>query len=424
LRPRVLVLARNYPNDALPRLGLWTQRLVQCSASSAEVKVVAPVPYLPPLPRIGPLVDFARYARVRRRRLDGDVEVLHPALLTGPGYTLHNIESVTYALAALPTVHRLRRRFAFDLIHAHFGYPDGVVACALGRKYRVPVVMTEHAPWLPWMQRYPLVRHQAVWAAKSCAAHIAVSRSLRETIVQVSGDSTKVHVIPNVVDGTIFRPPQKRHRVPGQILFVGVVRHVKGVDILLEALGELRQRHPAARLLLAGQPFYRSYQQAETRLQRRTRELGLDNYVEWIGDRTPAQVARLMSESQVVVLPSRSETFGSVLIEALACGTPVVATRCGGPEEIVTAETGRLVPREDPSALAGALADVLEQAERYDPAVLRGYALGRYGVPVVAQQLATLYDDILGRPWPRSHDSLPGHGDVAVGFVGAKVTPM
>ncbi len=397
---RLLVLARSYPNNMLPRLGLWTQRLVQCVTGFADAKVVSPVPYAPPLPGVGALAHYARFRRVHPRRWDGAVEVFHPRLLTGPGYSLHNVEVLPYALAVLPTVHRLRSRFAFDLIHAHFTYPDGVVACLLGRMYGAPVVITEHAPWLPWMEQYPLVRRQAVWAARACASHIAVSRSVRQGIAQITSNAAKVTVIPNVVDGTVFHPVPGQRRVPGQVLFVGAVRYCKGVDVLLEALPEVRRQHPAVRLILAGEAFYRAYQREAERLQQLTHRLGLSDCVEMVGGKSPAEVAGLMAQSAVVVLPSRAESFGTVLIEALACGTPVVATRCGGPEEVVTPDVGLLVPPEDPGALAAALAEVLEHPERYDPAALRRHALERYDAPVVAQQLAAQYATVLQRPLP------------------------
>jgi teichuronic acid biosynthesis glycosyltransferase TuaC len=395
---RVLTVSRNYPNRVLPLLGLWTQRLTQCVARFADVKVVSPSPYVPPLPGVGPLRSYARYRAIDRQWWDGPVEVLHPRLLTGPGYRLHNVEVAPYALAVIPVVRRLQRRFPFDLIHAHFGYPDGVVANMLGRMYGVPVVMTEHAPWLPWMERYPLVRRQATWAAQACAAHIAVSQSLRDSIVQITGNPAKVQVIPNVVDGELFRLRPDIPRIPGQILFVGALRHCKGVDVLFEALRLLLDRRPDARLILAGEAFYHLYQREADRLQQLARSLGVADRVETLGGKSPADVAELMAQIAVVALPSRAESFGAVLIEALACGTPVVSTRCGGPEEVVTPAVGHLTQPEDAPALADALADVLEHGERYVPAALRQYALERYGVPVVADQLARLYGAVLDAP--------------------------
>lgn len=95
------------------------------------------------------------------------------------------------------------------------------------------------------------------------------------------------------------------------------------------------------------------------------------------------------------MLPSRAESFGAVLVEALACGTPVVATRCGGPEDIVTDEVGILVPPEDPEALAVALESVLDHPERYEREVLRAHALARFGAPSVASRIGDVYARVL-----------------------------
>ena len=98
-----------------------------------------------------------------------------------------------------------------------------------------------------------------------------------------------------------------------------------------------------------------------------------------------------MAESAVVVLPSRAESFGAVLVEALACGTPVVATRCGGPEDIVTPEVGELVPVGDPDALATALGDALRESGRRDPARLRAYALEHFGWDSIVDRIHEIY---------------------------------
>jgi len=161
---RVLVLARSHPNPAFPLLGLWTAGLVRCAATLAEVKVVSPVPLAPPLP-----AHRALRAVPRRRWADG-VEVLHPRLVVGPGHTLYASEAAAYAAAVLGVVERLRRRFAFDLVHAHFGYPDGVAGALVARRHGVPLVISEHVPWSAGMARMPLVRRQAAWAARAAAA--------------------------------------------------------------------------------------------------------------------------------------------------------------------------------------------------------------------------------------------------------------
>jgi glycosyltransferase involved in cell wall biosynthesis len=396
---RVLVLTRNYPNVALPLTGLWAARLVHAVTPIAEVKVVSPVPYAPPLPPLKGLAPFSALRRVPSRAWDGDVEVLHPRMLIGPGSTTHQIESAAYAAAALPAVRRLRRRFPFDLVHGHFTYPDGVVAALVGRRYGVPVVISEHAPWLPWMDDMRLVRREARWAARSSAL-VPVSRYVGATIASVLGDGTQIREpITPLVDGDVFRPPpggarRKRH----QILVVGAVREVKGVDVLVAALDRIIARHPGVRVVIAGDPFFRGYRRDAERVLETARALGVDDRLEIVGGQDPAAVARLMAESAVLVVPSRAESFSSVAIEALACGTPVVATRCGGPEEILTPALGRLVPVEDPAALADAIADVLDDPDAYDPGELRAQALARFGADAVARRLAALYEEVLRPP--------------------------
>jgi glycosyltransferase involved in cell wall biosynthesis len=392
---RLLVLARNYPNPEFPVLGLWTQGLVRCATSFAQVKVIAPVAYAPPLPPLRQLAEYRRHRGVPSRRFDGDVEILHPRMLVGPGYSTHQLESLSYGAAVAPLMRRLRRRFPFDLIHAHFTYPDGVVACWLGARYGVPVVISEHAPWLPWMERYPLVRRQACWAASTCRAHLPVSEHVRRSIREVTrGRSEPAEPVPVAVDGGVFRPAEGSRRKRDQLLFVGVVRRAKGADVLVQALREVARHRPGVRLLLVGDPFYRSYRRDAEQVLALAREIGVADRVQVLGPKSPPEVAELMAESELLVLPSRRESFGAVLIEALACGIPVVATRSGGPEEIIDSPAlGRLVPPEDPLGLARALVDVLENRGRYDAHELRRHAIERYGTQVVGARLAAHYSD-------------------------------
>ena len=391
---RVLVISRTYPNEVMPQFGLWVEGLVRHTQRWCESRVIAPMPYCPPLPGF---VNYARFRRIDARARVNGIEVWRPRFLAGPGYSLHNLEASAMYWSVRPRLPRLRRDFPFDLIHASFTYPDGVVAARLGSRYRVPVIITEHASWQPWMDDYPLVRRQAVWAARRCRLHLAPSRYARSTIAHFTGDSPKLRIVPNGVDSAIFTTRDAGRRPdPDQILFVGFVNFTKGVDILLQAMRLLIDRRPRTRLLLVGGGFYRNTHRQTERLRRLTADLGLQKHVEFAGMKSPDEVAACMRESALLVLPSRRETFGSVLVEALACGTPVVATRCGGPEDIVTEWCGLLVPPEDPPALAEAMAHVLAHREHYDAAELRAYALERFSWERVARSMVDLYAEAVG----------------------------
>jgi glycosyltransferase involved in cell wall biosynthesis len=135
--------------------------------------------------------------------------------------------------------------------------------------------------------------------------------------------------------------------------------------------------------------------------------------VSFVGKKSPDELAIIMQHSAVLVLPSRAESFGMVLVEALACGTPVVATRCGGPEDIVDDRVGVLVPPEDPEALANGIEHVLTHAEDYDPAALRAYALGKFGLDSVGERLEQVYCDAVARFAKREESGIEAGGALA-----------
>jgi teichuronic acid biosynthesis glycosyltransferase TuaC len=388
-RPRVLVIARTFPSPALPTLGIWAERMVTVSTAIAEPTVVAPVPYAPPIPWSG---YFSRFRHVPHRRLTEGVEVHHPRVPAGPGYLLHSIDAVLAYPFLRRLADRLHRDRPFDLIHAHFIYPDGVIAARLGQRYGIPVVTTEHAPWLPWFDDYPRVRRLVETALRSIHVVSAVSESHRRNLLEAVGPGFRTVVLPNVLDTRTFRLDEP-HIEPdrNQILFVGVVRHVKGLDILVRALALLADRRPALRLQVVGAPFFRGYARDAQKVHELIASLRLTDRVRFTGQATPAEVARAMRSSAMLVVPSRREIFSAVTIEALGSGIPVIATRCGGPEEILTPTTGRLVPTEDPLALAAGIEDVLDNRSGFDPRQLHEYAAERFGPEASRARFRRLY---------------------------------
>lgn len=402
---RVLVLSRAYPNNVLPLLGLWVEGLVRYCAKRCCVKVVAPVPYCPPLPWIPE--QYRRFRRIEAHcRRDG-VDVYHPRFVVPPGYWFHGFESTPYLWGVKGFIDRLRRSFPFDLIHAHFVYPDGYVAARLARRYGVPMIITEQAPWRPWLDKYAIVRRRALWAARQSDFLIAISRAARESIVHFAGDLPKITIIPDGVDTSVFTlPPDGCRTLPDQLLFVGVIRPVKGVDVLLRALRLLTDRGRKLHLVLVGESFYASYRREYERLQRMVVDLDLSAQVKFMGRQPLPEVVRYMQQSAVLVLPSRQESLGMVVVEAIACGTPVVATRSGGPEDIVVDDVGVLVPAEDPEALAEGIERVLERRSMYNAEALRAYAVQKFGLDSVADQVTELYARAVLSRGPRPQ-SLP-----------------
>lgn len=396
--PRILVLTRSYPNDILPTLGLWIERPTELLAETCRVRVVSPIPYCPPIPSVGPLRQYARFRRIPHRDVRAGIEVVRPRFLAGPGRTLYAAEASACYFGIRATVDRIRETFPFDLIHAHFIYPEGAVAHRLSRRYGVPFILTEHAPWTERWFSSRSVRRAALGAAEAAAALLPVSTWVRDTIVSYTGDSRAVEVVPVGVDETLFALGPRDGRRRDQILFAGLINFNKGIDILVQAMAQLKARGGPGRLVLAGGSFYRNTRLQGEELRALATSLNLDDRVEFLGVRPPAEVAALMRESALVVLPSRAESFGAVLVEALSSGTPVVATRCGGPEDIVTDRVGVLVPPEDSGALADALESMLRDQDVYAPEALREHAVSHFSLRSVAERTRAQYLAVLDRP--------------------------
>jgi teichuronic acid biosynthesis glycosyltransferase TuaC len=398
-RPRVLILSKSYPNKVFDVQGLWVENQVRYSANFCEPKVISPVQYCPPLPGLPEY--YTRLRSIPQHCQTNGVDVFHPRYLVGPGYSLHSIESAAYYVATRALAQRLRREFPFDLIHAHFTYPDGVVAVRLGKRFGIPVIITEQNPWGPWMDENAIVRRRSIWAARECAFQIAISKAVRQSIVRLAGESEKLRVIPDAVDGGVFTLAAKDvSPVANQIVFVGAIRPVKGVDVLIRSLRLLADRGRHVKLVLIGESFYKNYQKEYSRLQRMACDLGLQDRIHFAGKQPFAELVRTVQESALLVLPSHAESLGMVLVEALACGTPVVATKCGGPEDIVNEQVGALVPPDDPEALAQAIGEVLDKRSEFDPARLRSYALQNFGLESVGLRVASLYQEALERNRP------------------------
>jgi glycosyltransferase involved in cell wall biosynthesis len=396
VRPKVLYLSRSYPNVAMPRLGLWVEGMIRYSQDRWESHVIAPVPYCPPLPFLNE--NFTRYRKVPAHSSTGDAPVDHPRILTPPGGRMRILEGDLYLKGVAGRVRAVHRTFPFDLIHAHFTYPDGWVAARLGQEHGVPVVITEHSSWRTWADREQKVLERARWAVSQCAAHVSVGSVLCKEMNEVGGGQNNLHTIHLGVDQAVFTlPPPGSVRKRDQILFVAAVRQFKGLDVLLDAFARMVREGRKEHLVVVGEVLFSAYRKTYDEAKAQARALGLDGRVTFLQGLEPAEVARQMQESAILVSASRRETLGMVMVEALACGTPVVATRSGGPQDYITPEVGVLVPLEDPDALARGMVEVLDRQDDYAPQKLRAHILRKFAWNSVTSEYLGLYKHILRR---------------------------
>jgi len=171
-------------------------------------------------------------------------------------------------------------------------------------------------------------------------------------------------------------------------LLGGMSNYRKGLDVLLKSVSLIK--HIDFILHIGGDGFYLN------KFKELAKELGVYSKCKFYGEISAAEITRFYSSLDVFVLASRDETFGVVIIEAMSCGLPVIATRCGGPQEIITGETGILVDVENPEDLARAIVNVSENLKLYNPGYIREYALARYGQKTFRESINGLYKEVSG----------------------------
>ena len=277
-----------------------------------------------------------------------------------------------------------------DLIHAHSALWGGVAGARWSSLRGVPLVITEHSSGFAQGLVKPWQRRLAREAFEQAGAVVAVSSALAGQLAdQGLVRPGKCAVIPNTVDTSFFTlPPVPRARPPFRILCVCYMKPLKGVDILLRAFVEVSRRIPEAELEIAGDGPERE------KLEKLAGNLRLGSRVKFLGTLDRGKVREAMWRSHVLALASFYETFGVVLIEAMATGLPVVATRCGGPEETVCPETGRLVPVRDEAALAGAIVEVHDCYGQFEPSRIRRHAEDHFGGATIASRLKAVYEKV------------------------------
>lgn len=366
---KTLTFTTLFPNAAQPVHGIFVANRLQHLLASGKVRteIVAPVPWFPSSrPLFG---EYARFARVPSGETRFGAAVHHPRFILIPKLGM-SLAPALLRLGARRTVARLARTFDFDVIDAHYFYPDGVAAVLLGRALGKPVVITARGTDINQIPDYALPRRMILWAAREAAGLITVCQALKDRLVELGVEERRIRVLRNGVDLALFRPGPRealrtKYGFTGQtVLSVGHLIPRKGHDIVIDAMAEL----PEARLVIIGEGPERQA------LTERARRLGLGERVRFAGQIAPATLAEYYAAADVLALASSREGWANVLLEAMACGTPVAASTVWGTPEIVTAPAaGLLVAERTGSAFARAIARLLGDA-RPDRGATRAYA--------------------------------------------------
>ncbi|MEC5397654.1 glycosyltransferase family 4 protein [Uliginosibacterium sp. H1] len=392
---RTLLFSTLYPSSVRPTHGIFVEtRLRELLASGeVETRVVAPVPWFPSRdPRFG---DRARMAATPHAETYNGIEVLHPRYLLAPKVGM-TTAPLTLALGARASVAKLLADgYDFDVIDAHYYYPDGIAAALLARWFNKPLVITARGTDLNLIPQYALPRRMIRWAAGQAQGSIGVCGALMDVLRDMGVPPARLHVMRNGVDLQRFRPvPQHEARaalgLPADgrlVLSVGHLVERKGHHVAIDALKSL----PAdVSLCIVGEGEERQA------LEARIAAAGLGGRAKLIGAVPNARLYQWYSAADVLVLASSREGWANVLLESMACGTPVVATRIWGTPEVVQDDVaGRLVAEREGAAFARTIEALLLSG--IDRPAVRRYAEGFSWEATTRAQLQLFQDIAAGR---------------------------
>ena len=393
---RVVTVSTLYPNAEFPTHGVFVEtRLRHLLADTGiDGRVIAPVPYFPVQAAI--FGRYGRWARVTDCEMRREIEVLHPRYLVIPGLTKRATPRLLYR-AMRRAIERLRATgFVPELIDAHYLYPDGVAAAWLARELDLPLVITARgSDVMAWPEQRGPARQ--ICAVLDQADHlIAVSAALAARLVALGADPDKVTVLRNGVDLDRFRaidPESARARSCQQRRYLLSVGHLiarKGHDRVIRALAVLDQAGlERLDLVIIG------VGPEEHRLRKLVATLGLTDRVRLIGEIKPDELAMYYSGAEALVLASSREGWANVLLESMACGTPVIASPAPGNAEVVREGAAGLVAAANtPEALAGALIKL--RAALPDRAATHAFA-ARHDWRSISLGQAQIFETVLAR---------------------------
>ena len=277
------------------------------------------------------------------------------------------------------------------IFHVHCAFNAGFVALYLKKKYDIPYIITEHSTLFALTQFTAKQKEKVAEVYRHATKVIVVSKPFKMLLADKIGlQEDLIAVLPNFIDTEYFKPfSTAKHPEGSKIIFTVCHHdHKKRLDRLIDAFKLVLKEYPDWKLVIGGKGRLTSS------LIAKVKKMGLAANITFSGFLAKQEVREHMNRAAIFVLPSDVETFGVVLIEAMAMGLPVVSTKSGGPEDIVTEMTGLLVEKEVTS-LAEGICTVINNRYRYDSQLIRQHVLDNFSGPVLSEKYIRLYGDCI-----------------------------
>jgi L-malate glycosyltransferase len=384
MRPKILILPSWYPSETSRLSGVFIEDQALVLSRIYDVAVL-----FPRLVGYRELIEWKIGPRVCRETRNG-VEVNSERVLA-PFPRKSRLAHCGYYRKARQLFGSMLRAWGRpDVIHAHVVLPAGWTATRLGQEFSIPVVLTEHSGPFSMHLRTDCSRRLVRETLRKTDRRIVVSPWLGDQVREFE-KNTSTDVIGNVVRTDFFKPGETKEEGDSRVRFlsVGSLMKNKGFFYLVEAARILKQRG-----LLSFQMNIGGDGPERASLRRHIEVSGLSDCCFLLGAMTREGVRDEMQRSDAFVLPSLQETFGVVLLEAMACGKPVISTRCGGPDSVVTDETGCLVSTEDPVGLANIMEAFIAGRIRFDSNRVRETVRERFGEDAFLGKISRLYSEV------------------------------
>lgn len=343
-----------------------------------------------PIKSIKKLLKFKQSEPVQRSISKNTTEIYTPALTWTRKILSGNVKSAIKANLDNLALFQ-EKNGKVDIIHAHVSFPAGYIAMHLSEKLNVPFIITEHLDPFPtkfFQKRNGGLSRFIDEPLKKASMVIVENIKLLINIKKFGIE--RITCIPNMVNERLFIPSIKVNANNKlTFLYIGDMIERKGITYLLEAIVHLKKL--AVHFIFCGT----GEKLEEYKLQ--ARRLQISDYISWVGYLSRNEIVSKFQLCDVFVLPSISENLGMVLLEAIACGKPVIATKCGGPEAIVNDKNGLLANVGDSTDLAEKIKWMVENYHTFDPKNIREDFLNRFSRPVVSSQIVQLYKEILDK---------------------------
>jgi len=354
----ILTFTTLYPNSHKPTFAIFVENRLRHLIQTFPVNsvVVAPVPWVP---FVGRFID--KYKQLNDIPLEEErkgVTIYHPRFLHVPVIGAW-LSPLLLAIGSYFIIKKIQKSgHQFDLIDAHYFYPDGVAAVILSKVLKLPSVITGRGSDVNVFPQYYIPRQWILWAAKNTDRIITVSQSLSQSLVKLGVAEDKINVLRNGVELDLFTLRSDRDQLRAKyeldnnvLICVGRLEELKGFDLVIKALNEIDD----ATLLIIGDGPLKGH------LETLANEVGVSNRVRFLGEVSHDDLPVYYTIADVMVLASSREGWPNVLLESMACGTPVVATQVGGtPEVVASYDAGVLSSSRTVKGLLDAICQILE----------------------------------------------------------------